>query len=252
MLNRSSESARNPLEIKDEIFCLCGLRVCFGGLSRREQWPGESGIWPVASRRAGRRSPQESARTLADTREFKKNAKLHTQFGINIGGALRNRTRVRFPSRIANLVRKGREFEYLAICVRCLAMLASVEVRSLKEIADREKVDNSFINGMINLITLALGIVATVLDEVLPNQVTLFYLAVDSPALLDEQRSCSHSAIRTSKLTCSQVPPYQHTSQNKRSMLHATTENAHNLKTHLAAAEAARHTLQRMHPERTR
>jgi len=37
---------------------------------------------------AGHRSPQEYARTLADTREFKKNAKLHTQFGIDIGGGV--------------------------------------------------------------------------------------------------------------------------------------------------------------------
>ena len=41
------------------------------------------------------RSPQASAGTLADTWAHKKNAKLHTQFGIDIGGGGGNRTRVR-------------------------------------------------------------------------------------------------------------------------------------------------------------
>jgi len=36
--------------------------------------------------------------------------------------------------------------------------------------------------------TLAPDIVAAILDDVLPNHVTLFDLAVDPPALWDEQR----------------------------------------------------------------
>ena len=39
-----------------------------------------------------------------------------------------------------------------------------------------------------NLTTLAPDIVAAILDDALPNHVTLFDLAVDPPALWDEQR----------------------------------------------------------------
>jgi hypothetical protein len=39
-----------------------------------------------SSNPAGQRSPQQFARTLADTREFKKNAQLHMQLSIDIGG----------------------------------------------------------------------------------------------------------------------------------------------------------------------
>ena len=42
--------------------------------------------------RAGRRSPQEPARIRAGTRDSKKNAQLHTQLSIGIGGLGRNRT----------------------------------------------------------------------------------------------------------------------------------------------------------------
>jgi len=41
---------------------------------------------------------------------------------------------------------------------------------------------------MVNLTTLAPDIVAAILDDALPNPVTLFDLAVDPPALWDEQR----------------------------------------------------------------
>ena len=41
---------------------------------------------------------------------------------------------------------------------------------------------------MVNLTTLAPGIVAAILDDTLPNYVTLFDLAVDPLALWDEQR----------------------------------------------------------------
>ena len=40
---------------------------------------------------------------------------------------------------------------------------------------------------MVNLTTLAPDIVAAILDDALPNHVTLFDLAVDPPALWDEQ-----------------------------------------------------------------
>ena len=71
---------------------------------------------------------------------------------------------------------------------RWLAMLESGEAKSLKEIATREGIDNSYVSRMVNLTTLAPDIVAAILDDVLPNHVTLFDLAVDPPALWDEQR----------------------------------------------------------------
>ena len=72
---------------------------------------------------------------------------------------------------------------------RWLAMLESGEVKSLREIAEREKIDNSYVSRMVNLTTLAPDIVAAILDDSLPNDITLFDLAVDPPALWDEQRS---------------------------------------------------------------
>ena len=41
---------------------------------------------------------------------------------------------------------------------------------------------------MVNLTMLALDIVEAIMDDALPNHVMLFDLAVDRPALCDEQR----------------------------------------------------------------
>jgi hypothetical protein len=81
---------------------------------------------------------------------------------------------------------------------RWLAMLESGEAKSLKEIATREGIDNSYVSRMVNLTTLAPDIVAAILDDALPNHVTLFDLAVETPpqirrALWDEQRASSLS-----------------------------------------------------------
>ena len=72
---------------------------------------------------------------------------------------------------------------------RWLAMLESDEAKSLKEIAAREGIDNSYVSRMVNLTTLAPDIVAAILDDAMPNHITLFNLAVDPPALWDEQRT---------------------------------------------------------------
>ena len=72
---------------------------------------------------------------------------------------------------------------------RWLAMLESGEAKSLKEIATREGIDNSYVSRMVNLTTLAPDIVVAILDDALPNHITLFDLAVDPPALWDEQRA---------------------------------------------------------------
>ena len=68
-------------------------------------------------------------------------------------------------------------------------MLESGEATSLKEIAAREGIDHSYVSRMVNLTTLAPDIVAAILDDTLPNHVTLFDLAVDPPALWDEQHA---------------------------------------------------------------
>lgn len=47
---------------------------------------------------------------------------------------------------------------------------------------------SSHVSRMVNLTTLAPDIVAAMPDDTLPNHVTLFDLAVDPPALWDEQR----------------------------------------------------------------
>jgi hypothetical protein len=71
---------------------------------------------------------------------------------------------------------------------RWLAMLESGEAKSLKEIAATEGIDNSYVSRMVNLTTLAPDIVAAILDDAMPNHITLFDLAVDPPALWEEQR----------------------------------------------------------------
>lgn len=70
---------------------------------------------------------------------------------------------------------------------RWLAMLESGEVSTLNELAIREGVDNSYISRMVNLTTLAPEIVAAILDDKLPDHVTLFELAVNPALLWDEQ-----------------------------------------------------------------
>jgi hypothetical protein len=64
---------------------------------------------------------------------------------------------------------------------RWLAMMESGEVGSMKEIARREGVDDSYVSRMVNLTTLAPDIVAAILDEALSPEVTLFELAAGTP-----------------------------------------------------------------------
>ena len=72
---------------------------------------------------------------------------------------------------------------------RWLAMLESGEVKTMRELAAREGVDNSYVSRMINLTLLPPWTVAAILDDTLPNHVTLFDLAVDPSALWDEQKN---------------------------------------------------------------
>jgi hypothetical protein len=62
------------------------------------------------------------------------------------------------------------------------------------QIVTREGIDNSYVSRMVNLTTLAPDIVAAILDDALPNHITLFDLAVDPPALWDEQRERINSS----------------------------------------------------------
>ena len=66
---------------------------------------------------------------------------------------------------------------------RWLALLESGEAKSMKEIARREGVDDSYMSRMVNLTTLSPDIVATILDESLPPGVTLFDMAAGTPLL---------------------------------------------------------------------
>ena len=76
---------------------------------------------------------------------------------------------------------------------RWLALLESGEAKSLREIARREGVDSSYVSRMVNLTTLAPDIVAAILDEALPPGHTLLELAVEPPALWEEQQVRSRS-----------------------------------------------------------
>ena len=75
---------------------------------------------------------------------------------------------------------------------RWLQMLETGEVSSLREIAQLEGLDNSYISRMVNLTTLAPDIIEAILDDQLPPTVTLFDLAVDPPRLWSQQRQKLH------------------------------------------------------------
>ncbi|SFM13948.1 LacI family transcriptional regulator [Nitrosomonas communis] len=85
----------------------------------------------------------------------------------------------------------------LARGYRWLNMMESGEAKSLREIAAREGVDNSYVSRMVNLTTLAPDIVAAILDDALPNHITLFDLAVDPPVLWEGQRERVKRALYT-------------------------------------------------------
>jgi hypothetical protein len=67
-------------------------------------------------------------------------------------------------------------------------MLTSCEAKSLKQIAEREGVNASYVGRMLNLTTLAPDLVAAILDDTWPAQVTLLDVAINTPVLWEEQR----------------------------------------------------------------
>ena len=72
---------------------------------------------------------------------------------------------------------------------RWLALPESGDAKSLREIATLEGVDNSYVSRMLNLTTLAPDIVDAILQNTLPDHLTLFDLAVDPSALWGKQRA---------------------------------------------------------------
>ena len=71
---------------------------------------------------------------------------------------------------------------------RWLAMLEYGKLKNLTEIVALEGVDNSYVSRMVNLTTLAPDIVEAILEDALPDHLTLFDLAVDPPTLWEDQR----------------------------------------------------------------
>ncbi|BEU75046.1 hypothetical protein MAFF211271_46010 (plasmid) [Ralstonia syzygii subsp. indonesiensis] len=71
---------------------------------------------------------------------------------------------------------------------RWLRQIESGQVRNIAELADREKIDRSYVSRMINLTTLAPDIQAAILNETLPEEVALFDLAADTPQCWEAQR----------------------------------------------------------------
>lgn len=67
-------------------------------------------------------------------------------------------------------------------------MVESGEARTLPEVAEREGMDRAYVSRMVNLTTLAPDIIAAILDERLPSEVTLFDMASGTPLLWEEQR----------------------------------------------------------------
>lgn len=72
---------------------------------------------------------------------------------------------------------------------RWLAMLETGEAKSLREIAEKEGVDNSYVSRMVNLTTLAPDTVEAILYDQMPPTVTLFDLVVDPTRLWLDQVS---------------------------------------------------------------
>lgn len=71
---------------------------------------------------------------------------------------------------------------------RWLRLIEGGKVANLATIAKLENVDRSYVSRMVNLTTLAPDIQAAILDETLPDTVSLFDLAIDTPLAWNAQR----------------------------------------------------------------
>lgn len=79
------------------------------------------------------------------------------------------------------------------------AMLFNGEVDSLKALAKKVGVGNSYVSRMVNLTTLAPDIIQAILDDTLPDSVRLEDLAIGTPMLWEEQRE--KVALQTQSVT---------------------------------------------------
>ena len=70
---------------------------------------------------------------------------------------------------------------------RWLRMLEAGEVSSLREIAQRDGADHSYVAKHLNLTLLAPDIVAAILDDALPDGVRLSALLINPPVLWEDQ-----------------------------------------------------------------
>ena len=70
---------------------------------------------------------------------------------------------------------------------RWLWQIESGKVANLMALVKAENIDNSYVSRMVNLTTLAPDIQAAILDETLPDMVSLFDLAVDTPLIWEQQ-----------------------------------------------------------------
>lgn len=71
---------------------------------------------------------------------------------------------------------------------RWLRMIEAGEVSSLREIAQRDGVDHSYVAKHINLTLLAPDILAAILEDALPDGVRLSALLINPPVLWEDQR----------------------------------------------------------------
>jgi hypothetical protein len=76
----------------------------------------------------------------------------------------------------------------LARAHRWQGMLDTGQAGSVKAIATREGLDARYVGRTLNLTTLAPDIVAAILDDTLPSEVTLLDLTINPPVLWEEQR----------------------------------------------------------------
>jgi hypothetical protein len=72
---------------------------------------------------------------------------------------------------------------------RWLRMIEVGEVSSLREIAQRDGADHSYVAKHLNLTLLAPDIVASILEDALPDGVRLSALLINPPVLWEEQRA---------------------------------------------------------------
>jgi len=72
---------------------------------------------------------------------------------------------------------------------RWLGMVEAGEVSSLREIAQRDGADHSYVAKHLNLTLLAPDIVAGILDDVLPDGVRLGALLINPPVQWEDQRA---------------------------------------------------------------